>query len=187
MKKFLKINTGASGATGEGALYALDRVESISLDTTDNAIDVEGFGGAKAVDLSFSVVADKEAEAAEELVKEIVNGKNNVIDALNFSKNILGPEITAAYTADAVVTGAAITADVAGAFIGCTFAATLTDSADATLTDSGTFSAADAPALSFDDTGATLTAGAGATIVVDISYPNRNEVAKSITVAVTLT
>ena len=185
MKKFLKINTGASGATGEGALYALDRVESIALDTSNDAIDVEGFGGAKAVDLSFSVVANKEAEAAEELVKEIVNGKNNVIDALNFSKNILGPEITAAYTADGVTTGAAITADVASAFIGCTFTATITDSADATLTDSGTFTAADAPALSFDDTGATLTTGA-ATIVVDISYPNRNEVAKSISLAVTL-
>lgn len=186
MKKFLKINTGASGATGEGALYALDRVESIGLDTSNDAIDVEGFGGAKAVDLSFSVVANKEAEAAEELVKEIVNGKNNVIDALNFSKNILGPEITAAYTAGDLVAGAAITATVAGAFTGCTFAATITDSAEATLTASGTFTSATAPALSFDDTGATLTAGA-ATIVVDISYPNRNEVAKSITLAVTLT
>jgi hypothetical protein len=186
MKKFLKINTGASGATGEGALFSIDKLESIALDTTNNAIDVEGFGGAKAIDLSFSVVAGKEAEAAEELVKEIVNGKNNVIDALNFSKNILGPEIAAAYTAGDVVAGAAITATVAGAFTGCTFAATITDSADATLTNSGTFTGATAPALSFDDTGATLTAGA-ATIVVDISYPNRNEVAKSVSLAVTLT
>lgn len=186
MKKFLKINTGASGATGEGALYALDRVESIGLDTTNDAIDVVGFGGAKAVDLSFSVVANKEAEAAEELVKEIAHGKNTVIDALNFSENILGPEITAVYTAGNVATGAAITATVASAFVGCTFAATITDSADATLTDSGTFTSATAPGLSFDDTGATLTAGA-ATIVVDISYPNRNEVAKSISLAVNLT
>jgi hypothetical protein len=186
MKKFLKINTGASGATGEGALYALDRIESIGLDTSNDAIDVEGFGGAKAVDLSFSVVANKEAEAAEELVKEIAHGKNTVIDALNFSKNILGPEITAAYTAGDLATGAAITATVASAFAGCTFAATITDSADATLTDSGTFTNATTPGLSFDDTGATLAAGA-ATIVVDISYPNRNEVAKSISLAVTLT
>jgi hypothetical protein len=185
MKKFLKIETGASGATGEGSLYAIDRVESIALDTSNNAIDVEGFGGAKAVDLSFSVVAGKEAEAAEELIEAINGSKSVVIDALNFSENVRGPEVTAAYTEGDVTIGAAITYTVATANAGCTFEATLTDVNGDTLTDSGTFSDDTTPGLSFDDTGGDLAAGVGS-VEVNIFYPNRSDVAKTYTIAVEL-
>ena len=47
MKKFLKIETGASGATGEGAYFAVDRFERIAPDDSNDALDIEGFGGAK--------------------------------------------------------------------------------------------------------------------------------------------
>lgn len=186
MKKFLKIKTGASGATGEGAYYAVDRFESIAPDDANDALDIEGFGGAQGVDLSLSTEANKEDEAAEVLLEEIAYGKELVIDALKFSDVVRGPEITAAYTEGDIAVGAAITYTVASAFADCTFKATLTDSEGVSLTDSGTFTDATTPGLSFDDTGATLTAGAG-TVTVDIFYPNRSDLAaKSYSIAVTL-
>lgn len=186
MKKFLKVDTGASGATGEGALFALDKIESIALDTTNNAIDIKGIGGAKSIDLSLSVVAGKEAVVADKLVEVIAEGKSTVLDALNFSPDVRGPEITAAYTAGDKATGAAITYTVASAIAGTTFEATITDSEGVSLTDSGTFTNATTPGLSFDDTGNTLTAGASV-VVVNIFYPNSNNVAKTYSIAVTTT
>lgn len=186
MKKFLKVDTGASGATGEGALFALDKIENIALDTSNNAIDITGIGGAKSIDLSLSVVAGKEAAVADELVEAIATGQSPVFDALNFAQDVRGPEITAAFTAGDVATGAAITYTVATAIVGTTFEATITDSEGVSLTDSGTYSAADTPGLSFDDTGNELTAGAS-TVVVNIFYPNSTNVAKTYSIAVTTT
>lgn len=186
MKKFLKVDTGASGATGEGALFAIDKIESIALDTINNAIDITGLGGAKSIDLSLSVVAGKEATVADKLVEIIAEGKSPVLDVLNFDQDVRGPEITAAYTEGNKATGAAITYTVASAIVGTTFEATLTDSVGVSLTDSGTFTNATTPGLSFDDTGGTLTAGAS-TVVVNIFYPNSTNVAKTYSIAVTTT
>ena len=61
MKKFLKINTGASGATNEGVIFAASDIEQVNLDTTNDAIDIKGFSG---TDYSLSTVANKEAEGA---------------------------------------------------------------------------------------------------------------------------
>ena len=186
MKKFLKIETGASGATGEGAYFAVDRFERIAPDDSNDALDIEGFGGAKAVDLSLSTEANKEDEAAQVLLDEVNFGKELVIDALKFSDVVRGPEITAAYTEGDIAIGAAITYTVANAFTGCTFKATLTDVNGDTLTDSGTFTNGTTPGLSFDDTGNTLAVGAG-TVAVDIFYPNRPDLAaKSYSIGVTL-
>lgn len=184
MKKFLKVDTGASGATGEGGLFAVDKIEKIALDTTNNAIDINGLGGAKSIDLSLSVVAGKEAKVADKLIETIAEGKSPVLDVLNFDEDVRGPEITAAYTEGDVATGAAITYTVAAAIEGTTFEATITDSAGVSLTDSGTFTDATTPGLSFDDSGATLTAGAS-TVVVNIFYPNSTNVAKTYSIAVT--
>lgn len=191
MKKFVKIETGASGATNEGAYFAVDRIERMAPQTADDTLDIEGCGGAKAIDLQLQTEVNKENEAAEVLLNEIANGKEVVIDALLFSDKVRGPELPVITLAD---TAKAAAADLqftpASAKVGVQFTATITQDSDTSVkvVTSGAFTSAVLPVIVFENTSpVTLSAGAH-TVTVEMFYPNRPDlVVKTVTHAVTLT
>ena len=191
MKKFLKIETGASGATGEGAYYAVDRFESIAPDDSNDALDIEGFGGAKGVDLSLQTEANKEDEAAEVLLDEVAYGKELVIDALKFSDFVRGPELGAiTLTNTAIAASADLQFTPASATAGVQFKAKIVNDDEATefIEKSGTFTSATAPIIVFDNTPAVLAASDECTVTIEMFYPNRPDlVVKTVTHDVTLT
>jgi len=191
MKKFLKIKTGASAASGEASYFAVDRFESIAPDDSNDALDIEGFGGAKGIDLSLQTEVNKEDEAAEVLLEEIAYGKELVIDALKFSDKVRGPELGAITLAD---TAKAASADLqftpASATTGVEFKAKIVNDADDTefIETSGTFTSAVLPVIVFDNTPAVLAASDECTVTVEMFYPNRPDlVVKTVTHTVTLT
>lgn len=188
MKKFLKISTGASGATNEGVIFAASDIEQVNLDTTNDAIDIKGYSG---TDYSLSTVANKEAEGAAELMAEIAHGKEVVIDVLNFSDNVRGPELAAiTLTNTAIAASADLQFTPASATVGVNFTATITQDSDTDVkvVTSGTFTTAALPVIVFENTDPVTLSAGDHTVTVEMFYPNRpDEAAKVITHAVTLT
>ena len=190
MKKFLKIETGASGATGEGAYFAVDRFEKIAPDDSNDALDIEGFGGAQGIDLSLQTEANKEDEAAEVLLEEIAYSKELVIDALKFSDVVRGPEWADITLADTAID---VSADLqftpATATVGVEFKAKIVqdNDEDVFVEKSGTFTAAGLPIIVFENTDPVTLAAGAHTVTVEMFYPNRPDlVVKTITHAVEL-